>query len=128
VFAAINTAATFPRVASADAGCPGFNGNFATLAAVPNIPDPRCANNFQAAGPFRNNGTAPLKSTLEAWGSSLNLTYNPTEAVGLKSISAYRNVRWTEIAMRTTRRSQFLTQPMMSTAGRPARSCRPSIA
>jgi iron complex outermembrane receptor protein len=95
VFAAINTAATFPRVASADAGCPGFNGNFATLAAVPNIPDPRCANNFQAAGPFRNNGTAPLKSTLEAWGSSLNLTYNPTQAVGLKSISAYRNVRWT---------------------------------
>ena len=95
VFAAINTAATFPRVASADAGCPGFNGNFATLAAVPNIPDPRCANNFQAAGPFRNNGTALLKSTLEAWGSSLNLTYNPTEAVGLKSISAYRNVRWT---------------------------------
>src|SRR5205807_10281416 len=26
VFASINTAATFPRVASAAAGCPGFNG------------------------------------------------------------------------------------------------------
>jgi iron complex outermembrane receptor protein len=39
VFAAINTAATFPRVASADAGCPGFNGSFASLPAVPNIPD-----------------------------------------------------------------------------------------
>ncbi len=51
VFASINTAATFPRVASADAGCPGFNGNFATLPAVPNIPDDRCANNFQAARP-----------------------------------------------------------------------------
>src|SRR5213082_1177791 len=31
VFASINTAATFPRVASAAAGCPGFNGNFRTL-------------------------------------------------------------------------------------------------
>ena len=95
VFASINTAATFPRVASADAGCPGLNGNFATLPAVPNIPDDRCANNFQARGPFRNNGTAPLTSTLEAWGSSLNLTYDLTEALGLKSISAYRSVRWT---------------------------------
>jgi iron complex outermembrane receptor protein len=25
----------------------------------------------------------------------LNVTYNPTEVLGLKSISAYRNVRWT---------------------------------
>jgi iron complex outermembrane recepter protein len=94
VFAAINTAATFPRVASADAGCPGFNGSFATLPAVPNIPDARCANNFQGRGPFENNGTAPLKSTLEAWGSSINLTYDLTDAVSLKSISAYRSVRW----------------------------------
>lgn len=95
VFASINTAATFPRVASADAGCPGFNGNFATLPAVPNIPDARCANNFQGRGPFQNNGTAPLESTLEAWGTSLNLTYDFTEMLSLKSISAYRNVRWT---------------------------------
>jgi len=95
VFASINTAATFPRVASSDAGCPGFNGNFASLPAVPNIPDPRCANNFQGRGPFANNGTAPLKSTLEAWGTSVNVTYNPTDTLGLKSISAYRNVRWT---------------------------------
>jgi iron complex outermembrane receptor protein len=95
VFAAINTAATFPRVASADAGCPGFNGSFATLPAVPNIPDDRCANNFQRRGPFHNNGTAPLRSTLEAWGSSLNVTYKLTDELNLKSISAYRNVRWT---------------------------------
>jgi iron complex outermembrane receptor protein len=95
VFASINTTATFPRVASADAGCPGFNGNFATLPAVPEIPDDRCANNFQKRGPFHNNGTAPLKSTLEAWGSSINLAYQATDALGLKSISAYRNVRWT---------------------------------
>src|SRR5882724_1183826 len=78
VFAAINTAATFPRVASADAGCPGFNGSFATLPRVPEIPDNRCANNFQKRGPFQNNGTAPLKSTLEAWGSAISLTYEAT--------------------------------------------------
>jgi iron complex outermembrane receptor protein len=95
VFASINTAATFPRVASADAGCPGFNGNFATLPAVPNIDDPRCANNFQGRGPFANNGTTPLKSTLEAWGTSINLTYDVSDALSLKSISAYRSVRWT---------------------------------
>jgi iron complex outermembrane recepter protein len=95
VFAAINTTATFPRVASADAGCPGFNGNFAALLAVPNIPDDRCANNFQYRGPFHNNGTAPLRSTLETWGSSLNVAYKWTDALSLKSITAYRNVRWT---------------------------------
>jgi iron complex outermembrane receptor protein len=94
VFAAINTAATFPRVASADAGCPGFNGRFNALPAVPEIPDARCANNFQYRGPFHNNGTAPLTSVAEVWGSSLNLAYNPNEVLGLKSISAYRNVRW----------------------------------
>jgi iron complex outermembrane receptor protein len=95
VFASINTAATFPRVASADAGCPGFNGNFATLPSVPEIPDDRCANNFQKRGPFENNGTAPLTSTLQAWGSSLSLAYDATNTLSLKSISAYRNVRWT---------------------------------
>src|SRR5437879_4476420 len=94
VFASINTAPTFPRVASADAGCPGFNGSFATLPAVPNIPDDRCANNFQNRGPFHNNGTAPLKSTLEAWGSSINLTYELTDALSVKSIGAYRSARW----------------------------------
>jgi iron complex outermembrane receptor protein len=94
VFAAINTAATFPRVASADAGCPGFTGSFNSLPAVPEIPDDRCANNFQRRGPFHNNGTAPLISVTEVWGSSLNVAYNPTEVIGLKSISAYRNVRW----------------------------------
>src|SRR5262249_40154745 len=65
------------------------------LPAVPNIPDDRCANNFQNRGPFHNNGTAPLRSTLESWGSSLNLTYKMTDDLSLKAISAYRNVRWT---------------------------------
>ncbi len=94
MFATINTAATFPRVASADAGCPGFNGNFATLPAVPNIPDNRCANNFQARGPFSNNGTAPLTSQLTNWGTSLNLAWSLSDAITLKSISAYRDIKW----------------------------------
>src|SRR2546430_1193941 len=91
VFASINTAATFPRVASAAAGCPGFNGNFRTLPAVPNIPDDRCANNFQNRGPFHNNGTTPLTSELEGWGSSLNVAYNFTDFTALKFITAYRS-------------------------------------
>jgi iron complex outermembrane receptor protein len=94
VFAAINTSATFARVASADAGCPGFNGNFATLAAVPNIPDNRCANNFQARGPYSNNGTAPLTSKLKNWGTSLNFAYELTDTWTIKSISSYRSIEW----------------------------------
>ena len=94
VFAAINDAATFPRVASADAGCPGFNGNFATLPAVPEIPDDRCANNLQKRGPYHNNGTAPLTSQLQNWGGSLNLTYAASDTIALKSISAYRSIQW----------------------------------
>jgi len=94
VFASINTAATFPRVASAAAGCPGFNGNFRTLPAIPNIPDDRCANNFQNRGPFHNNGTTPLTSQLEGWGSSLNVGYNFTDFTALKFITAYRRLSW----------------------------------
>jgi iron complex outermembrane recepter protein len=94
VFAAINPAATFPRVASSDAGCPGFNGSFTTLPSVPNIQDDRCANNFQNRGPYNNNGTAPLLSELSAWGTSLNLNYEITDVFSLKSITAYRKVDW----------------------------------
>jgi len=94
VFAAINTSATFARVASADAGCPGFNGNFASLPAVPNIPDNRCANNFQRRGPYSNNGTTPLTSQLKNWGTSLNFAYELTDTWTLKSISSYRDIAW----------------------------------
>src|SRR5512139_867529 len=94
VFAAINRSATFPRVASADAGCPGFNGSFATLPAVPNIADNRCANDFQNRGPFRNNGTAPLVSKLDGYGSSLQPQYEASDAWTLKAITGYRNVDW----------------------------------
>lgn len=92
VFAAINEAATFPRVASQDAGCPGVV--FPTSGPVPMIDDPRCANDFQGAGPYHNNGTDPLTSQFENWGGSLNLTYQVTDDVAVKSISSYRGLSW----------------------------------
>jgi iron complex outermembrane receptor protein len=95
VFAAITESQTFPRVASADAGCPGFTpGVFNSLPAVPAIADDRCANDLQARGPYRNNGSLPLSSTLENFGTSLNLAYQLTEASALKSISSYRDITW----------------------------------
>jgi iron complex outermembrane receptor protein len=101
VFAAITETATFPRVASLDAGCPGLTDGavpppgLPDQPAVPMIQDDRCANDLQARGPFRNNGTLPLESTLENWGASLNIAFDLTDALQLKSISAYRDIRWT---------------------------------
>jgi iron complex outermembrane receptor protein len=65
VFATINEAATFPRVASSDAGCPGFDGSFLNLPEVPQIADDRCANDLQSRGPYGNNGTFPLEDARE---------------------------------------------------------------
>src|SRR6188768_346398 len=73
VFAAINEAATFPRVASQDAGCPGVV--FPASGPVPMLDDPRWANDLQGAGPYRNNGNLPLESWLENWGASLNMKF-----------------------------------------------------
>lgn len=95
VFAAANEAATFARVASADAGCPGFGGVWNALPAVPMIDDPRCFNDFQNEGPFANNGSFPLESTLENWGVSGHLEYNVNDKITLKSITAYRQLDWT---------------------------------
>jgi iron complex outermembrane receptor protein len=92
VFAAINEAATFPRVASQGAGCPGVV--FPTSGAVPMIDDPRCANDFQDGGPFGNNGSLPLKSFLENWGVYLNLSFGLGDALTLKSISSIRDIKW----------------------------------
>jgi len=95
VFAAINEAATFPRVSSQEAGCPGVV--FPTSGPVPMINDPRCANDFQNAGPFKNNGTFPLKSTLENWGGYLNLSFGFGDALTLKSITSWRSIKWAGI-------------------------------
>ena len=101
VFAAYTETAAFGRVASADAGCPGFTDitgdgrpDFNSLPAVPMIADDRCANDLQNRGPYHNNGTAPLTSQLENWGGSLNLTFNFSDVLSLKSISSYRGSSW----------------------------------
>ena len=77
VFAAITETATFARVASFDAGCPGMASN---AVPVPMVQDDRCANDLQARGPFRNNGTLPLESTVENWGTSLKVAVDLSEA------------------------------------------------
>jgi iron complex outermembrane receptor protein len=92
VFAAINEAATFPRVASQDAGCPGVV--FPASGPVPMLDDPRCANDLQGAGPFHNNGNLPLQSWLENWGTSLNMTFSLNDSTEFKSITAYREIEW----------------------------------
>jgi iron complex outermembrane recepter protein len=92
VFAAITEAATFPRVASQDAGCPGVV--FPASGPVPMIDDPRCANDLQAAGPYANNGSLPLSSKFENFGGSLNLAFKLTDSLTLKSITSYREVEW----------------------------------
>ena len=92
VFAAITESATFPRVASQDAGCPGVV--FPASGPVPMIDDPRCANDLQGAGPFSNNGSVPLTSQFENFGASLNLGFSLNDQFTLKSITAYREVDW----------------------------------
>ena len=94
VFAAITETATFARVASFDAGCPGMASN---AVPVPMIQDDRCANDLQARGPFKNNGTLPLESTLENWGGSVNIAWNLSEQLQFKSITAYRDLAWTGV-------------------------------
>ena len=91
VFAVINENATFPRVASSDAGCPGFTFPQPT---VPMVPDDRCANDLQARGPYGNNGSLPLASTLENWGGALDFTFDLSDSLTLKSISSYRQIAW----------------------------------
>jgi iron complex outermembrane receptor protein len=98
VLAALNEAATFPRVASLDAGCPGLT-DVANPMGIPDQPtpataDPRCANAAQVTGPYTNNGTFPLESLLESYGTSLKLEFNLSEALALKSISAWRGISW----------------------------------
>jgi len=56
--------------------------------------DPSCANNQWYAGPYANNGTAPLESTLENWGASFHLIYDFSEEMTFKSITSYRDLSW----------------------------------
>ncbi|PCI53407.1 MAG: TonB-dependent receptor [Alphaproteobacteria bacterium] len=100
VFAGINESAAVAAIVSVAAGCPGATIPFAPVAPgdvrfgapnVPNINDPRCANDFQDLGPFVNGGTAPVESTLNVWGVSATAEWDASETVTLKSITAYRS-------------------------------------
>ena len=100
VFAAITETATFPRVASLDAGCPGLTDGavpppgLPDQPAVPMIADDRCANDLQSRGPFGNNGTFPLESILESSGLAARLAWNLSDALVLETISSYRTLDW----------------------------------
>lgn len=100
VFAGINEQAPVPAITSVAAGCPGATIPFAPLTpgnprfGAPNVPlinDPRCANDFQARGPFVNGGTAPVTSTSETWGLAATARVDLTDWLTFKSISSYRS-------------------------------------
>ncbi|MEE8345382.1 MAG: TonB-dependent receptor [Woeseiaceae bacterium] len=57
--------------------------------------DPLCANDQWAAGPYANSGTFPTNSSLDNWGLSLNMSWDLSDAVTLKSITSYRELEWT---------------------------------
>lgn len=95
VFAASTEEATFQVVASRDAGCPG------AVFPPPSVPvpwattdDDRCANDLQNKGPYSNNGTYPIESKLTNWGASLHLTWDVSDSVSIKSITATRSIDW----------------------------------
>lgn len=94
VFAAINGQQAFPAVVSVAARCPG--ATFPPPRVPAGVVDARCANNATwNLGPFRNGGTAPVRSTLENWGASGVGEWILNEAFKLKSVTAYRKLNWT---------------------------------
>jgi iron complex outermembrane receptor protein len=103
VFAAINNGPplfatpangqAFPRVASFNAGCPGMTSPASPVPQGPNH-DPRCANNSWNDGPFVANGTFPVTSQLESWGLAFTGDVRLSEAISLKSITGYRQLKW----------------------------------
>jgi iron complex outermembrane receptor protein len=98
VFAAINEAQAFPRVASFTAGCPGMTDVAPPGGPpdqnVPPIQDDRCANDLQSRGPYGNNGTYPLTSELEDAGLAANIAVDLNDRWVFKSISSARNLDW----------------------------------
>jgi len=100
VFAGINEQAPVPAIVSVAAGCPGATIPFAPLVpgnanfGAPNVPqinDARCANDFQAKGPFVNGGTAPVTSQSETWGLAATARVSLTDWLTFKSITSYRS-------------------------------------
>lgn len=101
-FAGINEQAPVAAIASVAAGCPGATIPFAPLVpgdprfGAPNVPminDIRCANDFQARGPFVNGGTAPVESNSEVWGVGATANIRLTDVASVKLITSYRETQ-----------------------------------
>lgn len=93
VFAAINESQVFPAAISRGTGCPG--ATFPPPSVPQNTVDSRCANDATwNLGKYRNGGNAPAESTLENWGTSATLQWELTDALSVKSITAYRELDW----------------------------------
>jgi iron complex outermembrane recepter protein len=95
VFRAMNEGATFVGAASIAAGCPNILDPFPPPLLVGPLADPRCGNDAQALGEFRNGGTYPARSTLDNRGGSLVASWEVNDVLSLKSITADRRLRWT---------------------------------
>jgi len=95
VFRAMNEGATFVGAASIAAGCPNILDPFPPPLLVGPLADPRCGNDAQALGHFKNGGTYPANSTLENRGESLVANWKVSDVLSLKSITSDRRLEWT---------------------------------
>ena len=95
VFRAMNEGATFVGAASIAAGCPNILDPFPPPLLVGPLADPRCGNDAQALGEFKNGGTYPASSSMENRGASLVLNWDINDTWSLKSITADRRLEWT---------------------------------
>jgi iron complex outermembrane receptor protein len=95
VFRSMNEGATFVGAASIAAGCPNILDPFPPPLLVGPLADPRCGNDAQALGEFRNGGTYPASSTLENRGGSLVASWEVNDHFSLKSITSDRRLEWT---------------------------------
>jgi iron complex outermembrane receptor protein len=95
VFRSMNEGATFVGAASIAAGCPNILDPFPPPLLVGPLADPRCGNDAQALGEFRNGGTYPASSTLENRGGSLVASWEVNDHLSLKSITSDRRLEWT---------------------------------
>jgi iron complex outermembrane receptor protein len=95
VFQSMNEAATFVGAASQAAGCPNMLDPLPPPVLVGPLADPRCGNDAQALGKFKNGGTYPASSTLENSGVSLVAQWDVNDTLSFKSITADRSLKWT---------------------------------
>jgi len=95
VFQAMNETATFVGAASQAAGCPNMLDPLPPPVRVGPLADPRCGNDAQYLGPFKNGGTYPASSTLENHGASLVVDWDISDTFSFKSITADRRLNWT---------------------------------